>query len=72
MPISFDRYVRITSGVGAATNVSRRELIGRFFTSNVLVPTGMALEFADADAVSEFFGSEAEETARANFYFGFI
>ncbi len=72
MSISFTRYVEITSGVGAAGAVRERELIGRFFTENPLVPTGSTVEFENADDVKTYFGSASEEYARAAFYFGWI
>ena len=51
MAINIDRYVKITSGIGAASNVTTRELIGRFITENPLVPTGSILEFASLMSV---------------------
>ncbi len=70
MAISLDRYVAITSGVGAAAGVSNRELIGRFFTENPLAPTSTILEFTSAADVGTYFGSDSDEYARAVFYFG--
>ncbi len=72
MAISFDRYVRITSGVGAGAAVARRELIARFFTTASEAPTGMVLEFTGADDVGEYFGTTSPEFLRAQFYFGFV
>ena len=72
MPISFDRYVRITSGVGGGAAVRRRDLIARFFTTNEVIPTKSVLEFSSADDVSGYFGSDSSEAARANFYFSFV
>lgn len=72
MPISITNYVDITSGVGAAANFGTRDLIGRFFTTNPLVPTGSVVEFDSADEVLAYFGSASEEYARAVFYFGWI
>lgn len=72
MSISLKRYVDITSGVGAAATVSTRNLIGRFFTTNTLVPTGGIVEFASAEQVGEYFGTSSVEYARALFYFTWV
>ena len=72
MPIAFNRYVRITSGVGGAGAVRRRELIARLFTTSDMVPSNMVLEFSDVNSVRDYFGSTAEEFLRAQFYFSFV
>lgn len=72
MAIDFNRYVDITSGVGGVGGVSERDLIGRLFTSNTLVPTNTSLDFLTADEVADYFGDDSEEYARALFYFSFI
>lgn len=72
MSISLSRYVDITSSVGAGASVAMRDLIGRFFTSNPLVPTHSYVEFDSADEVLNYFGSTSEEYARSAFYFGWI
>jgi len=72
MAIAFTKYVDIVSGVGGVGGVSQRELIGRIYTSNALVPTGGALEFTELLEVAEFFGTASEEYQRASFYFGFV
>lgn len=72
MAISFKRYIDITSGVGAGTTVAGRDLIGRLFTTNPLVPTDTVVELESAADVSSLFGSDSEEYRRAAFYFGFI
>lgn len=71
MTISIARFVRITSGVGGASAVSARDLIGRLFSTNVRIPVGQVLEFSDADNVLAFFGP-GEEARRASFYFGHV
>ena len=71
MPIPFNRYVMITSGVGGGGDVARRDLIARLFTTSSDIPTGTVMEFRDAEAVGEFFGTSSEEFMRAQFYFGF-
>lgn len=72
MSIALSRYVDITSGVGAGSDVSTRSLIGRYFTDNPLVPTGTFLEFTSADDVGTYFGTTSQEYLRAVFYFGWI
>lgn len=73
MALKFSRYIDITSGVGAGAAVAERELIGRLFTINPLVPTGGILEFNNADEVSDYFGgTSGEEYSRAAFYFARI
>lgn len=72
MPLNINRFVRITSGVGGASGVQTRDLIGRLFTPNVRVSVAEVLEFSDAPSVGQFFGSASPEYARAAFYFGFV
>lgn len=72
MSISFTKYVDITSGVGAGAVVRLRELIGRLFSTNVLIPTKTIIEFESADEVGAYFGTTSEEYARASFYFGWV
>lgn len=72
MAISFRRYVDITSGVGGEAGVRQRDLIGRLFTVNSLLPPGSFIEFDSADDVATYFGSSSEEYLRAAFYFSWI
>jgi hypothetical protein len=72
MAIAFTKYIDITSGVGAGAAINARELIGRLFTNNPLIPTETVVEFTDADEVGAYFGSASEEYKRAAFYFSFI
>ena len=72
MAISIRRYVDITSAVGAGFAIRQRDLIGRIFTSNPLVPSGSVLEVTTLDDVLAYFGSGSVEYARASFYFGFV
>ena len=72
MAIAFSKYIQITSGVGAGVAVARRELIGRLFTINPLVPTGSILEFTTLADVGAYFGTTSEEYKRASYYFSFI
>jgi|SRR5882757_68111 len=72
MAIAFSKYINITSGVGAGVTVAQRELIGRLFTTNALVPTGSYVEFDSAAEVGAYFGTTTEEYKRALYYFSFI
>ena len=72
MAISITRYVDITSGVGAGTVVPTRDLVGRLFTGNELIPPQSFLSFDDAAAVGDYFSTTSEEYYRAVFYFSFI
>lgn len=70
MAITFTKYIDITSGVGAGAVVARRELIGRLFTDNNLVPPQTFIDFTTIDDVGSYFGTNSEEYKRASFYFG--
>jgi hypothetical protein len=73
MAINIGKYVSVTSGVGAATIVPERELIGRVFTENHLIPTqSNPLEFFNAASVGQYFGFTSEEYLRSVFYFGWV
>lgn len=72
MAISFRKYVDITSGVGGNSPVRQRDLIGRLFSSNELIPPASFLEFDNVDDVLTYFGSTSDEYKRAAFYFGWI
>lgn len=69
MAISITRYVDITSSVGGGTAVPNRDLIGRIFTANPLLPPQTILEFTTAQEVGDYFGTSSEEYYRALFYF---
>lgn len=70
--LSFSRYVNITSGVLAATQIGNRSLGGLVISINSIVPTGVKLDFTSAAAVGTYFGTSSGEYARAQFYFSFI
>lgn len=72
MSINIRRYVDITSAIGAGLAVRQRDLIGRIFTPNPLVPYGVVLEMTTLDDVLSYFGASSVEYARAAFYFGFV
>lgn len=72
MAISIQKYVDIVSGVGGASAFAARELIGRLFSSNVLIPTDALIDFDTLEEVGSYFGTSSEEYDRAQLYFGFI
>lgn len=72
MTISFSRYVRIVSGVGASVGVRTRDLIARLFSTSSLISPNAVLEFTDAAAVGEYFGTDSGEYARASSYFAYV
>lgn len=72
MSIRFSKYINITSGVGAGVVVANRDLIGRLFTTNPLLPTDSYLEFTTAAAVGAYFGLTSQEYYRASYYFRWI
>lgn len=72
MAINQNRYVDIVSGVGAAESVAERQLIGRIFTANVLLPPNTIKEFTSAADVGTYFGTSSVEYLRALFYFSWV
>jgi len=77
MPIPFSKYVQIVSGVAGNAAVATRELMGRLFTTNTLVPPSTTLIFqggaaAALQAVLDYFGAASVEYSRALFYFTFV
>ncbi len=71
MAINSNKYVEINSAVAAGTVVPERQLIGRLFTVNPLLPTGSVMEFSSAAAVGDYFTTESEEYKRASQYFSY-
>lgn len=72
MSISFKKYVDIVSGVGGGAGVRLRDLIGRLFTINPLLPPRSLIEFTTPEDVGTYFGTTSEEYKRASFYFAFV
>lgn len=72
MAININNYVDITSGVGAGAVVARRDLIGRLFSDNNLLPPQTTLEFTSAAAVGAYFTTSSEEYLRSLEYFSWI
>jgi len=72
MAIAASKYVSITSAIGGTGGAAQRDLIGRLFTTNELVPTSDVLEFTTLTDVGEYFGTSSVEYLRAQFYFGWV
>jgi len=72
MAIKFTRYIDITSGVAGTAQVARRNLIGRLFTDNNLLPPNSMVQFDTAAEVGTYFGTTSNEYLRAVFYFSFL
>lgn len=72
MAIAFTKYVDITSVIGAGASVGTRDLIGRLFTNNNLLPPESFVEFSTLEEVGDYFNTTSEEYLRAEFYFSFI
>lgn len=72
MAIPITRYVDIASGVGGASILGRRQLIGRLFTDNPALSVGSIVSMTNTAEVLLFFGATSEEYRRALFYFAFV
>ena len=72
MAIPQTKYVNIISAVGGTSQVSQRDLMGRVFTNNALVPAGAVLEFSGLDSVGDWFGIGSDEYKFAQKYFGYV
>lgn len=72
MPISYKKYVDITSGVGAGTSVANRDMGARMITQNSLLPPKAIFSATDATEVGDFFGLNSQEFKRATQYFSFV
>lgn len=76
MAISQSKYINIVSSVGGGSSINQRELIGRVFTSNYLVPVNRVVEFGGGPTVAlkmigEYFGLTSAEYDFADRYFDF-
>lgn len=58
--------------MGAGITVNRRELIGRIFSSNTLIPTKSLITFTTIKEVGDYFGINSVEYSRAVFYFSWV
>jgi len=70
--ISFQKYIDIISGVGGQGAVREKEMIGRLFTTNNLLPPQSFIEFSNAEQVGDYFGFSSTEYLRAAFYFSWV
>lgn len=76
MAISQSKYINIVSSIGGGSSVAQRELIGRVFTSNRLVPVNRVVEFGGGASVAlasigDYFGITSAEYDFAKRYFEF-
>mgnify|MGYP002524609330 CR=1 FL=1 len=76
MAISQSKYINIVCSLGGGSSVNQRELIGRVFTSNYLVPVNKVVEFGGGKsaallAIGEYFGLTSSEYHFADKYFSF-
>jgi hypothetical protein len=75
MPISFTKYVDITSGVAGASQIAQGNFGGRIMTPNHIVSADGVLSFTGGNLAAEVgavFGTASEEYARAVLYAGFV
>lgn len=72
MSISINKYIDITSGVGGASGVASRQLIGRYITTSTVLLPGEVVEFTSIDDVGSRFPTNSPEYAAAAKYFGFV
>lgn len=72
MSISLNRYVNINSQVGGQNLLTTRDLLGRLFTGNNLLPPQSFIQFSNPADVGNYFGITSEEYSRAQFYFTWI
>ena len=72
MAIPQTKYVNIISAVGGVSQVSQRDLMGRVFSDNSLLPHGAIIEFTGLDSVGNYFGLASNEYKFAAKYFGYI
>lgn len=70
--ISMSRFINIISGVGGGAAVAQRQLILRLVTQNSVLPPGLVAQFANAQSVGAYFGTQSEEYLRAQAYFKFV
>lgn len=74
MAIAQSKYINIISSASGGNRVAQRDLIGRVFTANILVPVGHIIEFsggaaAALQAIGEYFGITSKEYKFALKYF---
>ena len=74
MAISQTKYINIVSAAGGGSIVAQRDLMGRVFTTNDLVPAGQIVEFsggmvAALESIGDYFGVTSDEYKFAEKYF---
>lgn len=70
--IRFKKYVDITSGVAAASQIAAWQPVLRIATPNHMVSVDNPLVYTDPDSVGAYFGTASEEYKRAVKNFGFV
>lgn len=71
MSIDINRYIKvITTAINAGS--TKRELILRLFTKNVLLPTKTIIEFSSPESVGAYFGLGSTEYSMALYYFSYV
>lgn len=74
MSLPQTKYINIVSAAGGTPIVGKRTLMGRVFTSNMLVPVNQVIEFTGGSlnamkSIGDFFGTTSAEYGFANKYF---
>lgn len=72
MPISFNKYVDITSGVAAQSQIAARSFCLRIFTPNPMASVDSIINATDAASVGAYFGTASEEYKRARKYLSYV
>lgn len=72
MAIPQTKYINIISGIGGTSQVSQRDLMGRIFSDNAVLPYGSVVEFTGLDSVGTYFGLTSDEYKIAEQYFGYV
>jgi len=72
MPISQNKYIDVTTYAVTDSDLNRKALVTRIFTTNELIPNNTIAVFYSADAVKTYFGANSDEYKFAKKYFDYI
>ena len=72
MAIREEKYIDITSGLGGRSQLTRRSLSGRVFTTSPAISNRGIVTFRSPTEVMEYFGVASKEYQFAVKYFGFV
>lgn len=72
MAISQNRYVDIQTTIEPKSNVTRKDLIARFYTNSEKLSTGEIVVYYNLDSVGEKFTVTSDEYKFAQKYFGYL